>query len=489
MRGIRKSFPGVVALDGVDLDVRAGEVHVLLGENGAGKSTLMKILSGALAKDAGEIRLGGEPVEIAGPRDAHRRGVRIIYQELNLVPHLSAAENIALGREPGRLGLVDRRAQDREAHERLARLGVAIDPRTPVGELGVARQQMVEVAKALEGEPRVIVMDEPTSALTASEIAELFATIERLTARGVAVVYISHRMEEVARVGHRVTVLRDGRHVATRRLADVTVGELVKLMAGRELTEHFPRRRTAPGDEVLRVEGLARAGVLHVVSFALRRGEVLGVAGLMGAGRTELARILAGADRPDAGRVLLHGRPVSFRGPRDAIRRGVALLPEDRKTQGLVLGLPVRANVALPSTPRLARLGVVDAAAETALAQRQVDELHIRTPGLGQRVVNLSGGNQQKVVLGKWLAADMDVLLMDEPTRGIDVAAKVEIYELMNRLTAEGKAILMISSELPEVLGMSDRILVLARGRVAALMDAQGATQEHVLAAALGQAS
>jgi ribose transport system ATP-binding protein len=237
------------------------------------------------------------------------------------------------------------------------------------------------------------------------------------------------------------------------------------------------------------VERLARARVLHDVSFALRRGEVLGVAGLMGAGRTELARILAGADRPDAGRVLLHGRPVSFRGPRDAIRRGVALLPEDRKTQGLVLGLPVRANVALPSTPRLARLGVVDAAAETALAQRQVDELHIRTPGLGQRVVNLSGGNQQKVVLGKWLAADMDVLLMDEPTRGIDVAAKVEIYELMNRLTAEGKAILMISSELPEVLGMSDRILVLARGRVAALMDAQGATQEHVLAAALGQAS
>jgi ribose transport system ATP-binding protein len=489
MRGIRKSFPGVVALDGVSFDVRAGEVHVLLGENGAGKSTLMKILSGALGKDAGDVLLGGEPVHISGPRDAHARGIRIIYQELNLVPHLSVAENIALGREPGRFGLVDRRAQDREARERLGRLGVEIEPRTPVGELGVARQQMVEVAKALEGEPRLIVMDEPTSALTATEIRELFATIERLTARGVAVVYISHRMEEVTRVGHRVTVLRDGRHVATRAIADVTVAELVKLMAGRELTEHFPRRRAPPGEEILRAEGLSRAGVLHDVGFALRRGEILGVAGLMGAGRTELARVLAGADRPDRGRVYLHGRLVAARGPKDAIRRGLALLPEDRKAQGLVLGLPVRANIALPSLRRLARLGVVDEAGESALARRQSEDLRIRTTGLEQLAGQLSGGNQQKVVLGKWLAADVDVLLMDEPTRGIDVAAKVEIYELMNRLTAEGKAILMISSELPEVLGMSDRILVLSRGRVAAEIAAQGATQERVLAAALGQAS
>ncbi len=489
MRGIRKSFPGVVALDGVSLEVRAGEVHVLLGENGAGKSTLMKILSGALAKDDGEILLGGEPVSIPGPREAHERGIRIIYQELNLVPHLSVAENIALGREPGRLGWVDRRAQDHEARQRLGRLGVEIDPRAPVGELGVARQQMVEVAKALEGEPRIIVMDEPTSALTTTEIHELFATIERLTARGVAVVYISHRMEEVTRIGHRVTVLRDGRHVTTRAISEVTVAELVKLMAGREVTEHFPRRRTPPGEEVLRAEGLSRAGVLHDVSFTLRRGEVLGVAGLMGAGRTELARVLAGADRPDAGRVLVQGRPLAARGPKDAIERGLALLPEDRKTQGLVLGLSVRANVALPSLPRLAKLGVVDEAGESELAQRQTDDLRIRTTGLAQLVGQLSGGNQQKVVLGKWLAADVDVLLMDEPTRGIDVAAKVEIYELMNRLTAQGKAILMISSELPEVLGMSDRILVLARGRVAAELQARGATQEQVLAAALGQAS
>jgi ribose transport system ATP-binding protein len=348
---------------------------------------------------------------------------------------------------------------------------------------------MVEVAKALEGEPRLIIMDEPTSALTSSEIAELFATIERLTARGVAVVYISHRMEEVTRIGHRVTVLRDGRYVATRRIGEVTVPELVKLMAGRELGDHFPRRRTAAGEEILRAEGVSRAGVLSDVSFSLRRGEIVGVAGLMGAGRTELARILAGADRPDGGRVFVRGRAVSLHGPKDAIRHGLALLPEDRKTQGLVLKLPVRANVALPNLHRFARLGVVDERAESELAQRQTDDLRIRTTGIAQLVGQLSGGNQQKVVLGKWLAADVDVLLMDEPTRGIDVAAKVEIYELMNRLTAEGKAILMISSELPEVLGMSDRILVLCRGRLVAALDAQGATQEQVLAAALGQAS
>jgi ribose transport system ATP-binding protein len=489
MSGICKSFPGVMALDDVSLDVRRGEVHVLLGENGAGKSTLMKILSGALARDAGEIHLDGQAVDITGPGQAHTLGIRIIYQELNLIPQLSVAENIALGHEPGRFGLIDRGAVAAEAERRLSSLGVHIDPATPVRELGIAQQQMVEVAKALGGEPRVLIMDEPTSALTTSEIDQLFATISRLTARGVAVVYISHRMEEVTRVGHRVTVLRDGRYVATRRLDEVTVPELVKLMAGRELTDHYPRRRTPAGEEILRVESVSRRGVLQDVSFTLRRGEVLGVAGLLGAGRTELARVIAGADRPDSGRVFLHGRAMAARGPAEAIRLGVALLPEDRKTQGLVLGLPVQANLALPSARHLSHLGVVDGTREATLAQRQVDALHIRTPSLGQRVGNLSGGNQQKVVLGKWLAAEVDVLLMDEPTRGIDVAAKVEIYELMNRLTAEGKAILMISSELPEVLGMSDRILVLHRGRLVKEFDAEQASQEQVLAAALGQAS
>jgi ribose transport system ATP-binding protein len=355
--------------------------------------------------------------------------------------------------------------------------------------LGVAQQQMVEVAKALSGEARVLVMDEPTSALTESETKRLFEAIERLTSRGVAVVYISHRLEEVKRLGHRVTVLRDGRRVATAEAAALSTAEMVRLMANRELTEHYPRRRPAPGPEVLRVEGLCRGRHVRDVSFSLRRGEVLGVAGLLGAGRTEMARALMGADPPDSGRVLLAGRELRPRSPSVAIRAGLGLLPEDRKTQGLVLALSVRANVALASLRRLSRLGVVDAGAETALARRYVDDLRVRTPGLEQAVAFLSGGNQQKVVLGKWLAAEVDVLIMDEPTRGIDVAAKVEIYELMNRLTEQGKAILMISSELPEVLGMSDRILVLHRGRVAASLDARDATQEAVLAAALGHAS
>ena len=489
MQGIRKAFPGVVALDGVDLDLRAGEVHVLLGENGAGKSTLMTILRGAHTRDAGRIWLGGQEVEIGSPRRAEELGIRIIYQELTLCPQLSAAENILLGREPGRLGWVDRRRMGEQATALLRGLGIELDPWTPVRELGVALQQMVEVAKALSGEARVLVMDEPTSALTGAEIEQLFAAIERLTARGVAVFYISHRMEEVARIGHRVSVLRDGRHVATLPVAEATIPGLVKLMAGRELTEHYPKQRVAPGEEVLRVEGLSRGSVVRDVSFSLRRGEVLGVAGLLGAGRTELARLIAGADRPDAGRIVWKGNVVTVSGPAAAIRLGVGLLPEDRKTQGLVLSLSVQANVALPSTPRLSRFGVVDRKREAALARQEVDDLRVRTPSLVQKVGLLSGGNQQKVVLGKWLAAEVDVLLMDEPTRGIDVAAKVEIYQLMNRLTEAGKAILMVSSDLPEVLGMSDRILVLHRGRLAAELDAATATQESVLAAALGQAS
>jgi ribose transport system ATP-binding protein len=492
MRGIRKAFPGVVALDGVDLDVRRGEVHVLLGENGAGKSTLMKILSGALDRDAGEIQIEGQSVGIRGPRHAQELGISIIYQEFNLIPQLSAAENIFLGREPvlaAGTGIVDRRRLRADAGRLLGELGVRFDPATPVRDLGIAQQQMVEVAKALSFQARILIMDEPTSALTETEIHELFATIGRLTARGVAVIYISHRLEEVARIGHRVSVLRDGRHVATRDVAGLAIPEMVRLMANRELKEHFPKIRAPRGEELLRVERLGRGKALREVSFNLHRGEVLGIAGLLGAGRTELARAIMGADRPDSGRVLIRGQEVRVRAPADAIRRGVGFLPEDRKTQGLVLGLPVRGNIALPNLRRLSRLGVVDRAGETGLARRFVDELRIKTPGVEQLVMLLSGGNQQKVVLGKWLAADVDVLIVDEPTRGIDVGAKVEIYHLMNQLTARGVGILMISSELPEVLGMSDRILVMHQGRVAAELEAAGATQEQVLHAALGRAS
>jgi ribose transport system ATP-binding protein len=488
MTGIRKEFPGVVALDGVDLEVRRGEVHVLLGENGAGKSTLMKVLSGALRKDAGEIEIEGRSVEIAGPRHAQALGVSIIYQEFNLVPQLGAAANIFLGREPGRAGgLIDRARLEAEAGRLLQGLGLRIDVRVPVRELGVAQQQMVEVAKALSCDARILIMDEPTSALTEGEIEQLFATIARLTATGVAVIYISHRMEEVRRVGHRVTVLRDGRRVATHDVGAVSIAELVRLMANRELKEHFPKQRVAPGEAVLRAQGLTRGKALKGCSLTLRRGEVVGLAGLLGAGRTELARAIIGADAVERGSVEVQGRAVLARGPGDVIERGVGLVPEDRKTQGLVLGLSVQANIALPSQRRLARLGLVDARAEAALAEREIAELRIKTPSPAQPVALLSGGNQQKVVLGKWLGANVDVLILDEPTRGIDVGAKVEIYELMNRLTAQGTAILMISSELPEILGMSDRILVMHQGRIAAELPAAEATQEGVLSAALGR--
>jgi len=491
MRGIRKVFPGVVALDSVDLTLHAGDVHMLLGENGAGKSTLMKILAGAYRKDAGEIQLNGQPVEIVSPRDARDLGIRVIYQELNLVPHLSVAENIFLGELPthGFPGFVDWRALHDRTAALLVDLGLTLDPRAPVGRLGLAQRQMVEIAKALASPgTSILVMDEPTSALTSREVTQLFALIERLTARGVSIVYITHRLDEVFRIGRRITVMRDGRHVTTRPIDQVTVPELVRLMANRDLSDHFPKVRAERGAELLRVEGLQVRGVLSDISFSLHAGEVLGISGLLGAGRTELARVIAGADRFDQGRLLVDGRDVRFRSPADAIARGIGLLPEDRKAQGLVPGLTVARNIALPHGRRLAPLGVLSRRCEADMAAPISDELRVKaTPTQAVRL--LSGGNQQKVVLGKWLAGAGRVFIFDEPTRGVDVGAKVEIYNLMNRLTARGAGILMISSELPELLGMSDRILVMHRGRIHAELSAAEATEERVLSAALGLAS
>jgi ribose transport system ATP-binding protein len=490
MTGVSKTFPGVKALDQVDLDVRRGEVHVLLGENGAGKSTLMKILSGAVARDAGTIELDGVPVEINNPRDAQALGIRTIYQELTLVPYLSAAENIFLGREPQRIrGVIDTRRMYDDAERLLAGLGVRVHPHQPVGQMGIAHQQMVEVAKALVGHARILIMDEPTSALTTSEIDELFATIQRLTARGTAVIYISHRLEELTRIGHRVTVLRDGRKVSTHTIGEVDVPHLIRLMANRDITEHFPKRRVPPGAPLLEVQGLGRTGVLRDITFTVHAGEVVGVAGLLGAGRTEMARAIVGADPHDTGSIRIKGAPVLLKHPADAIRRGIGFLPEDRKTQGLIQMLSVGENTTLPSLGRLSRAGFLRRRAAAALAARYAAELRIKTPSLEQLVAQLSGGNQQKVVLAKWLAAGADILIMDEPTRGIDVGAKAEIYELMNQLAARGAGILMISSELPEVLGMSDRILVMRNGAIVTEFDAASATQERVLSAALGQAA
>jgi len=492
MRGVRKTFPGVVALDGVDLTLHAGDVHMLLGENGAGKSTLMKILSGAYRKDDGDIRIDGRPVAIDSPRDALALGIRIIYQELNLIPHLSVAENIFLGELPShRLCLVDWRGLYDRASRLMADLGLdaaSIDPRTPVGRLGMAQRQMVEIARALRSsDARILVMDEPTSSLTSREVTQLFLLIERLTARGVSIVYITHRLDEVFRIGKRVTVLRDGRHITTRRLSEVDVPELVRLMANRDLSEQFPKVRTARGRELLRVEHVSRGTALSDVSLSVHAGEVVGVAGLVGAGRTELARVIAGADRCEHGRLIVDGRDVRLRAPADAIAHGIGLLPEDRKAEGLVPGLTVARNVALPHGRRLARLGVLPRRCEVALAGPIAEELRVKATAT-QPVRLLSGGNQQKVVLGKWLAGDVRLFIFDEPTRGIDVGAKVEIYNLMNRLTGRGAGILMISSELPELLGMSDRILVMHRGRIQAEFDAADATEERVLTAALGLA-
>jgi ribose transport system ATP-binding protein len=489
MRGIRKAFPGVVALDGVDFTLASGEVHMLLGENGAGKSTLMKILSGAYRKDTGEIRVDGRTADIQSPRDALALGIRVIYQELNLVPHLSVAENIFLGAAPTRgLGIIDWRRLSETSTHLLNDLGLDLAPATRLHRLSLAQRQMVEIAKALKDQASILVMDEPTSALTSREVDQLFALIERLVARGVAIVYITHRLDEVYRIGHRVTVLRDGRQVTSTRLSDVTVADLVRLMANRDLGEHFPRQRTTPGKELLRAERLGRRGSLDDISFCLRAGEILGIGGLLGAGRSELARVLAGADRCDAGRILCDGQAVTFRTPKDAIRRGIGLLPEDRKGEGLVSGLTAARNIALPHGRQLARFGFLSAQREERLAEPVMKDLRVKATA-AQPVRLLSGGNQQKVVLGKWLAGQARVFIFDEPTRGVDVGAKVEIYHLMNRLTASGAGVIMISSELPELLGMSDRILVMHRGRIQVELSGRDATQERVLGAALGLAS
>ena len=488
MREIRKTFPGVVALDGVDFRLRRGEVHILLGENGAGKSTLMKILSGAYQKTAGRITLDGDEVEIRNPAHAQGLGVSTIYQEFNLVPHLSVGENIFLGREPLRaFGLIDRRAVNRRASEILSGLGLDLDPRRAVKGLRVAEQQMVEVAKALSLDARVLIMDEPTAALAEHEIKELFAAIRGLKEKGVSIVYISHRMEELFEIGDRVTVLRDGRSVGTFDVRETDKFELIRLMVNRDLTELFPKEHAERGAEVLRVEGLTTRSGLRDVSFTLHKGEVLGIAGLLGAGRTELARAVFGLDKLEGGTVKIKGESRRIGSPRAAINAGLGFLTEDRKAQGLVLPLSVKDNLCLPSVDKFTAFGFVDGKRERRAAERYVKELRIRTPGLDQKVVYLSGGNQQKVVLSKWLCSEAEVFIFDEPTRGVDVGAKAEIYQLMNRLAASGVAIIMISSELPEILGMSDRILVMRAGSVACEFDAKEATQEKILECALGE--
>jgi ribose transport system ATP-binding protein len=488
MRGISKYYPGVVALDNVAFSVAPGEVHALVGENGAGKSTLMKILAGAETKSRGEIRLDGQPVTIDSPHRAMDLGISIIYQEFNLVPHLSAAENIFLGREPTRLlpGWVDFKRVYAESQRLMTSLGMRLDVRAEVRSLSVAQQQMVEIAKATSRQSRLIVMDEPSATLTDHELANLFALIRSLRERGVSVIYISHRLEEIFALADRVTVFRDGRHIATRPIGELNREAIIRMMVGRELKESIPKQEAAAGDIMLEARGLTRTGVFQDVSFTVRRGEVVGLGGLVGAGRTEVARAIFGADPLDAGEIVLEGKPVRLHSPRDAISLGIGLVPEDRKLLGLVLGMAVRENVTLANLAAVAPGGFISPARERAAADRYIHDLMIRTPSGEQTVRNLSGGNQQKVVLAKWLFTDSKFLIFDEPTRGIDVGSKVEIYQLMKSLAARGAGILMISSELPELLGMSDRILVMHEGRLAGELSRAEATQEGVMHLATG---
>ena len=486
MRGIVKSYPGVRALRGVDLRIGRGEVLALLGENGAGKSTLIKVLGGAIQPDAGGVLIDGARVEIDSPHASQAAGIGIIYQEFNLVPALTAADNIFLGRESTRAGFIRQDEERSRARGLFQQLDVGIDPDALCRDLTVAQQQIVEIAKALSLNARILVMDEPTAALTAHEVERLQAVIGELKSRGIGIIYISHRLEEIFRVADRVQVLRDGEHVGESAVADITRTKLIELMVGRELKNEFPVRDTKPGRVRLEVAGLARAPAVRDVSFTARAGEVLALTGLVGAGRTETIRLIFGADRPDAGAVRLDGRPLRLGDPIAAIRNGIGLLTEDRKSQGLILPHSVRENFGLATLDRLSRFGLVNRAAERDGLARYIDSLQIKVPHQEQAARNLSGGNQQKVVLAKWLARDCEVLIFDEPTRGIDVGAKYEIYCLMNELAARGKVIIMVSSELPEVLGMADRILVMHEGRITGeIDDVKNATQEQVLELAM----
>ncbi|HEY0917666.1 sugar ABC transporter ATP-binding protein [Devosia sp.] len=486
MRGIGKSFPGIRALQQVTFSVRAGEVHGLVGENGAGKSTLMKILSGAYQADEGSITLNHERMQRTDPQAMIERGVAVIYQEFAQAPHLTVAENIFMNRpRRTRAGLVDWAGMAAEAARHMERLGFSVDPRRVIGELSVAQRQMVEIARAISRDARLIVLDEPSAVLGDAELEKLFGTIRALQRDGVSFIYISHRLKEVFDICQSVTVLRDGQLVASRPIEEWTTDSLIRSMVGREMGDYFPPRRPSFGDEVLRVEGLGRAGVLHDISFSLRAGEILGVCGLAGAGRSELLRAIVGADRLDRGSISLRGKPTRIDSPRKAISLGIGFAPEDRKTEGLFLDQTVKFNVTISKLKDYLRGFWLDVAREKQSVSEHVRRLGVKAPSIDEPVGNLSGGNQQKCVLAKQINARCEILLVDEPTRGVDVGAKREIYDLLVELTqAKGLAVLMVSSELPEIMGMCDRILVMREGRITAELPGGSATEEQIMTCA-----
>jgi ribose transport system ATP-binding protein len=481
LSGIEKSFPGVRALKSASFDLLPGEIHALVGENGAGKSTLIRVLTGAHQPDAGRVEVEGTLRRFDNPQAAQRAGIAAIYQEFQLVPGLSVSQNLSLGREPARWGFLRSGAEHEGCRRILQELGADLDPDMPAGRCDLAGQQMIEIARALLARPRVLIMDEPTAALTPREVERLFGILRRRREQGEAVLFVSHRLNEVMEIADRITVLRDGETLGTWAAADLSLERMISLMVGRSLEQTIPRLPRTPGEEILAVEKL-RGGRIHEASFSLRRGEILGLAGLTGAGRTDLARLIFGADRVQGGEIRLEGRPVRIDSPAAAIGLGVGLLTEDRKREGLVLGLSARENFALPNLPRWSRWGWIDRSREASAFLRHVVSLKIRLAGPEQPAGHLSGGNQQKLLVARWLESESKVLLFDEPTRGIDVGAKYEMYNLMQELAARGKGIVLISSEMPEVLGLSDRILVLHDGRITGeIRDARGATQEQVL--------
>ncbi|WP_317398348.1 sugar ABC transporter ATP-binding protein [Anaerotruncus colihominis] len=482
MRGICKSFPGVKALDNVSLKLLPGEVMILLGENGAGKSTLMKVLAGVYNADSGEIYYKGKKVDIRSTKDAEACGIYMIYQELNLVPDISVAENIFLGREPRKKGgLMDYKMLYSKTREILAEMNLHIDPRTPVKDLSMAQSQMVEISRALMAKADVVIMDEPTTAITNQETEELFRQIRKLTAAGVSILYISHRLQEVAEIGDRVFVMRDGAYVDIVPAKTTARDDLIKMMVGREIGDLFPKQYSEPGEELLRAEHISRPGVLRDCSFSVRRGEVLGFSGLMGAGRTELMRAIFGADPGVTGDLYIKGTKTRISSPKAAVRHGLAFVTEDRKHTGIIAGMAVDQNITLSSLQNYAPGGFLRHRLEEETAGSYVKELKIKTPTVNTDIASLSGGNQQKALLARWLCTEADVIIMDEPTRGIDVGAKREIYMLINQLTQMGKAVIMVSSDLPEVLGMSDRIMVMSGGAITGELDARKADQVAVM--------
>jgi rhamnose transport system ATP-binding protein len=485
---IAKSFAGVHALRNASFELHAGEVHALVGENGAGKSTLIKIFTGAVAPDGGSLHVAGETVSHNNPRHARALGIAAIYQQPSLFPHLTIAENIGLALEPSGLWRkVNWTERVARAHDLLTRSGSSMDPDRLVETLSMPEQQVVEIAKAIGAGARILIMDEPTASLSDREVDRLFAVIRQLQKDGVGIIYISHRLDEIATIAHRVTVLRDGQTIGTRRMDDVSREELIRMMVGRDIAAVYPKRATKIGEVALEVRHLENRELrVRNVSLSVRRGEILGIAGLVGSGRTELAQLLFGLARPDRGEILLHGRELHLESPADAIRQGIAYVPEDRRQHGVILSLPLTANTTLATLRAVSRRGLIDDAEECAITRTYVDRLQVKTNSIHTEAGMLSGGNQQKVAIARWLVAEPEVIILDEPTQGVDVGSKSEIHSLMVDLAAQGRAILMISSELPEILGMSDRIAVMHEGAIAGVLDRSHATQQNILSLALG---